>query len=147
MSGKKTELIVTDIPRRGQRRWAWGHVAAIRDKEGIRLEVGMEGTNNTSQSPALLPSQALAAGDCLRAASSNAPKTMCSGKSIYEMLWDELMVIMERLMTGQESEDGGDRWRAEGVAYAIAVFTNPYAPNLDAVREQAMERWEAEEEG
>lgn len=146
LSGKTTQVHISDT-RRGERRYSWGHVAAVRDKDGIRLEVGAEGTNNTSSSPALLPAQALAAGDCLRAAAGNAHKSMCAGKSIYEIMWDELMTIVERLMTGQEAEDGRDPGRAEGVAYAIAVFTNPYAPNLEAIRDQAMERWEKEEEG
>lgn len=153
MSGKMTELIVTDTPR-GARRWAWGHVAAERTGSNnlVRLKVTEPDLANpkssaTWTSPGLLPSQALAAGDCLRAAAGNAPATMCGGKSLHEMLWDELMTIVERLMTGQESEDGRDPGRAEGVAYAIAVFTNPYAPNLEAIREQAMDRWEEEDNG
>lgn len=65
-----------------------------------------------------------------------------AGKSILEMLWEEMDSLMERLMTGAEAEDGGDKFRAQGLAYAIAVMTNPYAPSVDSIREEAMERWD-----
>lgn len=67
----------------------------------------------------------------------------CAGKSIVEMLWEELDAIVDRIMSDAAAEDGRDPGRAEGVAYAIAVINNPYGPNLDLVRGQAMERWEA----
>jgi hypothetical protein len=60
------------------------------------------------------------------------------------MLWEELMSIVERLMTGAEAADGRDHGRAEGVAFCIAVMTNPYKPSIPAVRVEAMRRWEEE---
>lgn len=38
-----------------------------------------------------------------------------------------------------EPSDVGE---ATGIARVIALFTNPYKPNLDAVRAEAMHRWE-----
>jgi len=74
-------------------------------------------------------------------------KTPCSGKSILEMYWDELDTIMDRLMTnGAEAADGRDPGRAEGVAYCIAVMKNPYAPNIDSVRIEAVERFDLSNE-
>lgn len=67
---------------------------------------------------------------------------VCQGKSILEMLWDELETIVERLMAGAEAED--DKGRALGTAYAIAVIENPYLPDIERVRKEAMRRWEAE---
>lgn len=64
-----------------------------------------------------------------------------AGPSLHELLWDEMDRLMEGLMTGQDAEDGGDKYRAQGVAYCLAVFTNPYAPSVDAIRATAMERW------
>ena len=68
---------------------------------------------------------------------------VCNGKSILEMLYEELDAIVERLMAGAASEE--DKGRAQGVAYAIAVIENPYMPNIERVREAAMDRWEAEQ--
>jgi hypothetical protein len=67
----------------------------------------------------------------------------CRGKSILEMLWEELDAIVERLMAGAASEE--DKGRAQGVAYAIAVIENPYLPSVERIREEAMDRWEADQ--
>lgn len=64
-----------------------------------------------------------------------------AGKSILEMLWESLDTVMERLMTGAVAEDGQDVGMARGIALSIAIMTNPYAPSIDAIREEAMERW------
>lgn len=141
MMGRPTPVVRTE-ERGGVTRWAYGHLAATRDiRFGIRLVVGEASTRNTASTPGLTPQQAIFASDCLRAASANAGSSACAGKSILEMLWEELDAIVDRIMTEQDSEDGRDPGRAEGVAYCIAVFTNPYLPNLDAIREQAMDRW------
>jgi hypothetical protein len=71
-------------------------------------------------------------------------KSIPEGRSILEMLWEELMSISERLYTGAEAEDGRDPGRAEGVAFCIAVMTNPYAPNIEAVRAEVVRRWNEE---
>lgn len=67
----------------------------------------------------------------------------CMGKSILEMLWDELDAIVERLMAGGAAEE--DKGKAQGVAYAIAVIENPYLPNVERIRDEAMDRWEADQ--
>jgi hypothetical protein len=88
------------------------------------------------------------------------------GRSIIEMLWEQLDVKFAKLK--EDTEDGG--WSAEdivneqvddedeiqafldwrevrgevrGLAYAIAKLLNPYKPNVDAVREEANKRWTA----
>ena len=71
---------------------------------------------------------------------------VCHGKSILEMLWDELDGIVERLQAGAEAEDGNDVGRAQGVAYAIAVIENPYHVDMERIRAEAMDRWEAQNE-
>ena len=88
-----------------------------------------------------------------------------AGRSISEMLWEELDRVMDILMvegepakwTGSEdSEDvgtasewlqwGEQRGQAQGVAYAIALMYSPYAPNVPHIKELAMERWESRNE-
>jgi hypothetical protein len=66
----------------------------------------------------------------------------CAGKSILELITEELDAVVERLMADAESKDGRDRGRAEGIGIALAILTNPYHPSLDAIREQTMVRWE-----
>lgn len=39
------------------------------------------------------------------------------------------------------------RGQAQGVAYCIAVMTNPYSPDFDRVRTEARERWQKRQEG
>lgn len=70
-------------------------------------------------------------------------RTDCGGKSIVGMLETELDTIVERIMNGAEAADGRDPGRAEGIATALAVFFNPYRPDLDSVRQAAMDRYEA----
>jgi hypothetical protein len=126
-----------------------GSDARVRYEEGrepanLRMTVWMNDSQG-STTPALHPQEAIIASDVLRAAAVNAGGAACGGQTILEGLWEELMAIMERLMTGQDAEDGKDPGRAEGVAFAIAVMQNPYRPSVDSVREQAMERWEEEQ--
>jgi hypothetical protein len=35
------------------------------------------------------------------------------------------------------------RDKASGIALALAIFTNPYQTSVDAIRAEAVERWEA----
>lgn len=65
---------------------------------------------------------------------------VCAGKSILDMLWNELDSIVERLMADADAEQ--DKGMAVGVAYAIAVIENPYLPDIERVRSEAMVRWE-----
>lgn len=138
---RTTRLVYTK--ERSEQRWAYGHVSAVRDSEGVRLEVNTSGSHAMS-SPALNSQQATWSAHALLAAAANTDGAECAGMSILELTWDRLMSVMDRLMTGTEAEDGRDPGRAEGLAYAIAVMSNPYLPNIDTVREVAVERWYAE---
>jgi len=77
--------------------------------------------------------------------------------TMLEQLWDDLMATYERL-TGEygdvdlpDEEESGHphsyllwgeaRGRAQGLAFAIAILVNPLHPDIEAVREEANERW------
>jgi hypothetical protein len=70
------------------------------------------------------------------------PAGGCAGRSIFEMVWDELDAVVERMMNGGEAET--DKGMALGLASALAIIKNPYRPDIEAVREEAMARYEAE---
>jgi hypothetical protein len=134
--------------KNGTVRWAHGHISAEKmpmDKGGIRLTVNTSPAASSS-TPALTSQDARVASQVLLAAASNAGGLHCVGKSLIETLWEEMDRLMEGLMTEQDAEDGGDRYRAEQLCWVIAYFQNPYAPSMDAVRGQAMERWELAQE-
>jgi|ERR687887_1894087 hypothetical protein len=94
-----------------------------------------------------------------------------AGKSIIEIIWEELDSIMDRLMSdGEPSKSsmvgdvltvdstkaasdiarewwdalrlwGEERGQAQGVAYCLAVLTNPYHVDVEAIRAEAVRRW------
>lgn len=69
-----------------------------------------------------------------------------AGPSLRELAFKELDAVMDRLMDATLDEQPispTDRGEAKGLAIALAIFTNPYNPNVDAIRAEAMERWEA----
>lgn len=135
-----TTRVVFTKDSKGRREWAFGHVYAHRDDKGVTLKVYDTPTSYTG-THALSPTEAQYAADVLRAAVADVDGKACAGKSIRDLVWDGLMLVLDRLMTGQEAADGKDPGRAEGMAFALAVFQNPYRPNIEAVREEAMERW------
>jgi hypothetical protein len=87
-------------------------------------------------------------------------------QALFEELWKELDTIVEHIMSEEAPEvadfDSGvqyqdidtgkatevcikyGEWRgqAQGIAYALAVLINPYQPDIEAIRAEAMERWE-----
>lgn len=65
------------------------------------------------------------------------------GPTLLEALWDEMDALMERLMTGQQAEDGGDKFRAQELAWVLAIVTDPYQPSVDKIRAETMDRWNA----
>lgn len=100
-----------------------------------------------------------------RMAAMTHPREDCGGKTLLQLLWDQLMEAYGDIMNWRPAygvdpdkvddealhpEDVGDRERYKGVALglaqAIAFITNPYAPNVDAVREEAVRRWEERSE-
>jgi hypothetical protein len=97
-----------------------------------------------------------------------AAKHPFAGMSVLDILWDELDTIMDQLMEEgapdvetfseeiQESgrpqaklwygvlRDWGElRGQAQGIAYAIALCTNPYAADVPRVKAEAKARWDA----
>lgn len=65
-----------------------------------------------------------------------------AGGSIRQMLWDDLDALMDIIMDDDEPDDPEIRGKAAGVARALALITTPYDPDIDAIREEAVERWE-----
>lgn len=95
------------------------------------------------------------------------PTTPRNGRTIVQALLEELQneldtvveLIMEEgepeLPSGQRTEvtawrEQAEEWQkygewrgqCQGLAYALAVLKNPYRPDVDAVRAEAMKRWE-----
>jgi len=93
------------------------------------------------------------------------------GPTLLEALWNEMDRLMEALMTGETADDScrqkgyhgvpapyddfqapcehwenGDRYRAEQLAWVIAIVSNPYDPSVDRVRAEAMDRWNKSQE-
>jgi hypothetical protein len=62
-------------------------------------------------------------------------------------LWQELDDVMDFLRADDDPEPE-DRARAKALALAIALLTQPYSPepDLDPVRAEAADRWEARQE-
>jgi hypothetical protein len=67
------------------------------------------------------------------------------GPTLLEALWNEMDRLMEALMTGEVAEDGGDKFRAQQLAWVLAVVSNPYDPSVDRIRAEAMDRWNAQQ--
>lgn len=61
------------------------------------------------------------------------------GTSIVEHVWRKLDAAMENIMEGNPT--ASDRSYALGLAEAIALITNPYNPDIDAVRNRAKARY------
>lgn len=65
------------------------------------------------------------------------------GPTLLEALWNEMDRLMEGLMTGQDAEDGGDKYRAAELAWVLAIVSNAYDPDVNRIRAEAVERWNA----
>lgn len=69
-----------------------------------------------------------------------------AGPSILESAWAMLDELVDQIMSDKLSLPGSEEpatvGEALGVARVIALFLNPYNPNVDAVRAEAMQRWE-----
>lgn len=68
------------------------------------------------------------------------------GPTLLEALWAEMDRLMEGLMTGTDAEDGGDKARAQELAWVLAIVTNAYNPSVDRIRAEAMDRWNAQQD-
>ena len=72
----------------------------------------------------------------------------CAGKSLLQLMWEELDTVIDRLMSGDgAAEDGKDPGRAEGIAICLSILSQPYYPTIDSIREEAMARYEQRQEG
>jgi hypothetical protein len=78
-------------------------------------------------------------------------------QALHEELWKELDTVVDHIMSEGEPHVGNVNyknqmdslkeyfeWRgqAQGIAYALAVLTNPYQPDVEKIRAEAMKRWE-----
>jgi hypothetical protein len=72
-----------------------------------------------------------------------------AGEPLRELVFKELDDLMDILMNAKLANTiGSDEFqaykhKASGIALALAIFTSPYNPSVDAVRAEAIERWEA----
>ena len=81
-----------------------------------------------------------------------------AGKSVLDLLWEEMDTVYDQLVTEGEPdvdpvrqpstaatryrEWGELRGQAQGLAYAIALVQNPYAVDIPAVKVEAKRRFE-----
>lgn len=65
-------------------------------------------------------------------------------KSLEEVYWGEMDRLMELLMSDHDTEVPREELAAEAraLAFAIAHLTDPFAPSVDAIRDEAVRRWE-----
>jgi hypothetical protein len=70
-----------------------------------------------------------------------------AGRSISGHLWEGLDQCMVNLMEGGLSgeDKAAEKGLALGLATAIALIRSPHAPDVDAVRKEARERYDAME--
>jgi hypothetical protein len=144
----RTTLVHRDETPKGAR-YEWGHLfVRVDGKPGEQrtfVPGESDGGGNEHGQMRLSTEHANVMSDLLRAAVVNAGGSNCGGKTLYDMIWDEMMVVTDRLIGAGEAADPDDVGAARSLAWVIAVMQNPYLPNVDAVREQVMERWERED--
>lgn len=131
--------------RNGQVRFKLGNITAVRDpRYGVELTVRTSKARSTSL-PFVKPELMEQIAEVARAAAVNAGGAKLVGPTILATMWEEMDAICDRIFSGQEAEDGGDRFRASQMAWVIAYFTNPYGPNVKAIKLEAKRRWEEED--
>jgi hypothetical protein len=64
-----------------------------------------------------------------------------AGVAIIGRIQEQLDSVMDRLMTGEVSEDGRDPGRAEAYTMAMAIFRNLYNTDYPAEKQRQVERW------
>lgn len=70
-----------------------------------------------------------------------------AGFSIFDEIMMNLDAVIDRLMGGDETEDGRDPGRAEAFTMALAIIRNPHSPDFVAEKARQMERWRQRESG
>jgi hypothetical protein len=68
-----------------------------------------------------------------------------TGASGQQMIWAELDEVYDRMKRGEPEK--GDKDYARGLCMALAIIRRIGAPDLDAIRETARERWRAAHRG
>lgn len=82
-----------------------------------------------------------AAGELIISASWEALHPNAGG-NLRDRLWEDLDALMDVVM--DDPRDLETKGKAAGIARAIALMMNPYDEDaLDAIREEAIERWES----
>lgn len=84
----------------------------------------------------------------------NATYAVPHGPTTLDLLWADLISTIDQLMQDDEEYDDDSGWdrtrtegRAEGVAWSIAVMVmRPNTPDINVIKAEAMERWEAMQE-
>lgn len=68
----------------------------------------------------------------------------CGGRSLIEMIEDLLDNTFDQLMSPDGLEEPElAKGYAQGLSTALAVLKNPYFPNVDVIKSEAVERYEA----
>lgn len=75
----------------------------------------------------------------------------CAGRSLVEIMEEELDDVMTQLMENvydeDEAEDAANlnllRGKAQGISTCLAIIQNPYAPSIDGIKADAVRRYEA----
>lgn len=63
-----------------------------------------------------------------------------AGYSVFDIIMCALDPVIDRLVAGEEAEDGRDPGRAEGFTMSLAIIRNPHAPDFPGEKKRQMER-------
>jgi len=80
------------------------------------------------------------------------PEQDVRGKSLLDLLWEQLDQFVDDVQAlssaatswdtrNQAAELANAKGQAHAMAVAIALVTNPYHPDVDEIKSEAMERW------
>lgn len=69
------------------------------------------------------------------------PPTPTSGRTLRDIVWEMIDEAVDACYA-IDAERGVSEY-ARGLATMYATFINPYQPNVNAIRHEAVERWES----
>lgn len=64
-----------------------------------------------------------------------------AGYAIFDRIQQELDPVLDRLMSGDVTEDGRDPGRAEAYTMVLAIVRNPYDTDYPGEKDRQMERY------